>query len=301
MSRTLELLRRAEAARPALRNADQTAARPFQVVTVTNNKGGVGKTTIAANLAVYARALHEDLPILVLGLDDQVTLDRMFSLASDADGETTTGALRAGSFAGALRLGQYGIHFVPAGRDISELKPRIHAVDHLEKALQRTGWSGLVLVDTKSDLEILTRNALWAGDLSLVVVKDLASLLEAERIFEILAQWGRRDRARILLSLVDLRIKYAEGEDRDVLSLLLGEIRRRGLPLFETFLSRSPKVDSLATNPSGRVHSILHGAPGSVVDRQMQHLAHDVLSLLGTSGKSDAGPAPPGPRVVRQT
>ena len=56
------------------------SSRPFRVLTITNNKGGIGKTTLAANLAVYIRALREDLPILVIGLDDQNTLDRFFSL-----------------------------------------------------------------------------------------------------------------------------------------------------------------------------------------------------------------------------
>ena len=50
------------------------------VVTVSSNKGGVGKTTLATNLAIYTRALREDLPVLVVGLDDQGTLDRMFAL-----------------------------------------------------------------------------------------------------------------------------------------------------------------------------------------------------------------------------
>src|SRR5512145_791474 len=57
------------------------------VVAVSSNKGGVGKTTLAANLAVYARALREDLPVLVVGLDDQRSLDRMFGLRPPQPGE----------------------------------------------------------------------------------------------------------------------------------------------------------------------------------------------------------------------
>jgi cellulose biosynthesis protein BcsQ len=56
------------------------AAKRGPVITVSSNKGGVGKTTVASNLAIYTRALREDLPVLVVGLDDQGTLDRMFAL-----------------------------------------------------------------------------------------------------------------------------------------------------------------------------------------------------------------------------
>jgi hypothetical protein len=144
----------------------------------------------------------------------------------------------------------------------------------------------------------LTRNAIAAADLTLVVVKDQASLLEAERVFELFHEWSRPlDRARIVLSLVDLRISFRGSEAEDVLNVLLTEIRQRGLPLFDTFVSRSPKVESLYTNPEGRALSILHGAPGTPVHRQMQRLAEDVLALLpprivapetGPKGEGDA-------------
>ena len=80
MSRIYDALLDLEGSRPQPRPSLQPADRPFRVVTVASNKGGVGKTTIALNLAVYLRALREDLPILVLGLDDQSLLERMFAL-----------------------------------------------------------------------------------------------------------------------------------------------------------------------------------------------------------------------------
>ena len=105
-------------------------------------------------------------------------------------------------------------------------------------------------------------------------------------------QLARRmdERARILLSLVDLRVKYREGEDRDVLALLLSEIRRRGWPVLDTFLSRSPKAEGLATNPTGRPLSILHAAPQTLVDRQMAQLAHDLLAIVGPASAEAAAP-----------
>jgi cellulose biosynthesis protein BcsQ len=292
LSRILDALRVGKQERPPRQFETSqelcSQPRPFQVLTVTSNKGGVGKTTVAANLAVYLRALREDLPILLLGLDEQPIIDRMFAIGPHVPVATVADALREGSFIPALRLGQYGVHYVPTSPRISELKSEIADVFHLHKALLRTCWHGLVIIDTKSDFEILTHNAIAASDLGIVVVKDEASLHEAGKVFELLERWGRAsDRGRVLLSLMDLRVKYGEEGTRDILALLLSEIRRRGHPHFPTFISRSPKIESLYTNPSGRALSILHGAQGSLVHRQMRQLANEVLEALEGLGAFD--------------
>jgi cellulose biosynthesis protein BcsQ len=264
------------------------AKRPFRVLTVTNNKGGVGKSTLATNLAVYFRALREDLPVLFLALDDQPLPDRMFGLDAEPPGETMATALLRGRLDPAIRLGQYGVHYVPTSPEINQLKHEIQDSQYLQKLLGGLDWRGIIVIDTKSDTEILTQNAIAASDLALVVVSDHASLLQAERIYALLREWNLPpEHARAVLSMVDLRIKYAKGETRDILALLLSEIRRRGYPVFESFISRSQKVESLYTNPEGRAHSILHGAEGSLVQRQMHHLADEVLEAL----KPTAAPA----------
>jgi cellulose biosynthesis protein BcsQ len=300
LSRILDALREARRARPPTPLEKPPAlrpeSRPFRVLTVTSNKGGVGKTTVAANLAVYLRALREDLPILLLGLDEQSLIDRMFAIGSPVPAPTMAGALRKGNLVTAVRLGQYGVHYVPSSPSISELKLEIADVLHLHKALLKTGWHGIVIIDTKSDFEILTHNAIAASDLSIVVVKDHASLQEAGKVFDLLDGWGNGSgRARVLLSLMDLRVKYGDEERRDILALLLSEIRRRGYPHFPTFISRSPKIESLYTNPNGYAHTILHGAPGSIVHRQMHSLANDVLEFLDGLEESAREFEPPAP------
>jgi cellulose biosynthesis protein BcsQ len=286
MSRFLDAARRAEAHRLALPRdwgsaGSERASRPFQVLTVANDKGGVGKTTVAANLAVYFRALREDLPVLILSLDDQPMIDRMFGLGAPQGCETVTMALRSGSLASAIRLGQYGVHYVPSGSDISEFKRAVSDSFHLATVLNRTNWHGLIIIDTKSDFEILTRNAIIASDLTVIPVADQASLIQAKKIFDLLSGANRpRQCAQILLSLVDLRIRYRKGESRDILTLLVSEIRRQGYPLFESFLSRCPEVEMLQTNPDQRTPTILTGACDSPVHRQMHHLAGDMMKTL---------------------
>jgi len=292
VSRFFDAVRRADEARqqptaaarrvaPALR---PRGARPFSVISIASNKGGVGKTTIATNLAIYLRALREDVPILLVGLDDQDRIDRMFALEPGPPSATIADALRTRALGPAIRLGNYGVSYVPTSARIGELKRELADPEVLDQTLARSGWHGLVVIDTKSDLEILTQNALAASDLALVLVRDLASLVEAQKVFELFAGWRRPpESARVLLSLVDLRVKYARADQRDLLALLLSEIRERSLPLLETFVSSSPKIESLHSNPEHATLSILHGATSSLVHRQMQHLAAEVLKLLETS------------------
>ena len=281
MSRIYEALQRVEASERVHHLDPGSARRPFRVLTVTNNKGGVGKSTLATNLAVYFRALREDLPVLFLALDDQPLPDRMFGLDAAPPRETMATVLRRGRLDPAIQLGQYGVHYVPSSPEINELKKEITDPFYLKKVLRGFDWPGIVVIDTKSDTEILTQNAIAASDLALVVVADHASLLQAEHIYALLREWNLPpEHARVVLSMVDLRVKFAEGEARDILALLVSAIRSRGYPLFDSFISRSQKVESLYTNPEERAYSILHGAEGSLVQRQMHHLADDVLRAL---------------------
>jgi hypothetical protein len=90
--------------------------------------------------------------------------------------------------------------------------------------------------------------------------------------------------------MVNRRVRYAEAGAPDILALLASEVRRRGFPLLESFVSASVKVESLYTNPRGAALPVLCGAPGSLVHQQLHQLAHDVLKLLDASGLPAAPP-----------
>ncbi len=260
------------------------SASALRVIAVASNKGGVGKTTLAVNLAVLARATDPTLPVLLIGLDDQDLIDRMFGDERPVTHDVAR-ALRHGDLRAAIRPGRHGIHYVPTSPAIGALKREIAQPHVLRDVLERSGWTGLVVVDTKSDLELLTQNAIWASDLTLLPVADQTSLLEAEKVFQLLERFGRsRERARIVLSLVDLRIKYRNAEHSDVLALLVAQIRSRRLPLVEAFVSRSPRVEALHTNVGARPLAVLEGAPDSLVCVQLRHLLSDVLRLLPSDG-----------------
>ncbi len=261
-----------------------------RVLTVSSNKGGVGKTTVAAHLALYVRALVEDLPVLVVGLDDQQTLDRFFAIGEvHPEHGNLKHAIAERSFDRVMRLGQYGIHFVPSPPDTALLKARATDPSLLGRVLDRTDFDGLVLFDTKSDLEALTRAAIHAADRVVVPVADRASLLEAERVLA-LAGGAESGRGRLLLTLVDRRSKGA-GEAISTAEQLEREIDRRGLPRYRTAISRSPRVEALLSG-GPRPLSILHHGAGTAVHREFRLLAEEVLADLGLAAEAPTSRGP---------
>jgi cellulose biosynthesis protein BcsQ len=195
----------------------EVAPRPHaKVVSVVSNKGGVGKTTVATNLAIYLRALHEELPVGLVTLDDQSIVERMFRLAPAPAG---AGNLKHGwserSFERVLVLGQYGIQFVPPPPDTGPLKARAQDPRTLAHIFAATDFGGVWLIDTKSDLEELTQNALFASDLVILPVADQASFEEAGKALARMARdGGRPERGRVLLTLVDRRTRVDEARPR---------------------------------------------------------------------------------------
>lgn len=274
--------------RASVLDASSSLAPGMRVVSVVNSKGGVGKTTLANNLAVYLRTVDSSLPVLVVGLDDQTGPDDLFALDDAAHEDTTYTALQRGSFETAIRLGRYGVYYVPSSPRVVELGRQALDPLLLRSALRRAAFQGVVILDAQSDFGALTQSAVVASDLCIVPVADQASLDTAKGVFDLLAALQRpRTQARVVLSMLDLRIKYQAALCSDVLGLLFASARRLDYPLFQTFIARSPSVQALATNPHGKTLSILNEARRTNVHHQMGELAEELLEALNSQSSWD--------------
>lgn len=245
---------------------------PF-VLTVASEKGGVGKTTLATNLAVYLKALREDLPVTVVSFDNHFSVDNMFAI----------GAHRATSVAGLfdgtplsqlLQLGEYGVQYFASARALTPPNDDPH---HLSQVLHRSALGGIFIIDTRPIIDYFTRSALLAADLILAPVKDRPSLVNAASILTAIEE-DQGDAAKLWLvpSLIDSRLKLRA--DIGIREFLVFSARERGFQVLESYISKSPKVESLATNLTTRVYPILTHARNTIVHSQYREIAEFVLA-----------------------
>ncbi|MDB5186191.1 MAG: Sporulation initiation inhibitor protein Soj [Candidatus Saccharibacteria bacterium] len=145
-----------------------------QVIAVLNQKGGVGKTTSAVNVAAYLA--KEGKSVLIVDFDPQgnatsgLGIDK-HSLESTIydvlfDNANTEAVIKETSIA--------GLYILPANASLANAE--VHLVDQLQrelklkKALQNLNYD-FILIDCPPALGLLTVNALAASDLLLIPVQ----------------------------------------------------------------------------------------------------------------------------------
>lgn len=270
------------------------------VIAVASEKGGVGKTTIATNLAVYLKALREDLPVTIASFDNHFSVDQMFALVPPSD-RNVAALFEESTPTDLVRLGQYGVQYVASSR---RLQLPHHPPEWLRQKLDSMDLSGILILDTRPILDWYSEAALLAADLVIAPVKDRAALINTEALRQVLAAVGHNERLWLLPSLVDTRARLnAEVRVHEFLSYAA---RERDYQVLNIIISKSPKVESLASGFSSSVRPVLTHARNTAVHPQFKQLAEFVLDRFNAApaASHDRVMAPvqndSGPSVIRQ-
>jgi chromosome partitioning protein len=139
------------------------------IITIANQKGGVGKTTTVINLGVALAHLNKK--TLLIDLDPQGALSVGLGINMGENVTTIYDVLmdEAVAISQAIRPVQTYLDLVPADIDLAaaeiELIPELRRELILRNELQiLDGWYDYVLIDCPPSLNLLTVNALCAAD-----------------------------------------------------------------------------------------------------------------------------------------
>jgi chromosome partitioning protein len=153
-----------------------------RIITVANQKGGVGKTTTAVNIG--ASLAMGGLKVLLIDLDPQGNASTAFNVAHHEGVRGTYELLVEGSTIAAVRQRADGypkLDLVPAGVDLAgaeidlvELERREFKLrDALDELMKRAGEEryDYIIIDCPPSLGLLTLNALIAADELLIPIQ----------------------------------------------------------------------------------------------------------------------------------
>ena len=259
-------------------------AKKATVIVVTNQKGGVGKSTTCENLGIGLAM--EGKKVLLVDTDPQGSLTISMGWQQPDELPTTLSTLMQKAMndqpiqpgEGILHHAE-GVDLIPANIELAGLEVALVNSMNREKMLKQGLESAkreydYILLDCMPSLGMLTINALAAADTTLIPVQ--AQYLSAKGLEQLLQTVGKVRRQinpklkieGILLTMTDSRTNYGKQIDT-----LIRQAYGSKIKVFDQTIPRS--VRAAETSAAGK--SIFQHDPKGKVAEAYQSLAREVL------------------------
>ena len=260
-------------------------AKKATVIVVTNQKGGVGKSTTCENLGIGLAM--EGKKVLLVDTDPQGSLTISMGWQQPDELPTTLSTLMQKAMndqpiqpgEGILHHAE-GVDLIPANIELAGLEVALVNSMNREKMLKQVLESAkreydYILLDCMPSLGMLTINALAAADTTLIPVQ--AQYLSAKGLEQLLQTIGKVRRQinpklkieGILLTMTDSRTNYGKQIDT-----LIRQAYGSKIKVFDQTIPRS--VRAAETSAAGK--SIFQHDPKGKVAEAYQSLAREVLA-----------------------
>jgi len=261
---------------------------PTKVIAVANQKGGVGKTTTAVNLAACLASM--ELKVLLFDLDPQANATSGVGLEKLEGGSAYRVLLGEGSLVDKIKPTAYErLEMVPSEVDLCAADLQMSRLENhllrVKEALQPVLASerfDVVLIDCPPSLGLLTLNAFVASHSLLIPLQCEYYALEGISMLHRMLDQLRAANVNPELNVFGVVMTMFDGRTK-LCNEVVGEVRKQlGDKVFETLIPRSTR---LAEAPSFGQPIIYYDKYSSGA-AAYQLLAQEVVARLGIKAQA---------------